>query len=360
MSRVVNQLFRLEPMDNLFFRGGRPFGPIRRVDSGLPKPQTVTGALRTALLKRAGISPANVGSKIRAGDTFAGAVASFGELGAAVGKVRIRGPWLGREASLVYPVPANLREVKGTGRLVRLDPLSGKLPGWSPDRTSLSPLWWPGREKLNRKSGYVNAAGMSLYLSGQVPDCNDLLSSEELYGFDDRTGIELNSESRIVKKGSIYTARMLALRPNVYLYVEILGLSDVLQLFPPEGALIRLGGEGRRVAIFPENEVSAPRNCSPTSTSDGCLVVLTTAALAGGWCPQGLQPIAAAVPGYEPVSGWDLARGGPKPNRFAIPAGSVFFLREGDQIGTISAESDIGWGSFLTGNWKYTNQSALR
>src|SRR5437764_11167128 len=44
----------LDPLDVLFFRDGRPFGAGSRVGSGLPPPQTVAGAIWTALLERHG------------------------------------------------------------------------------------------------------------------------------------------------------------------------------------------------------------------------------------------------------------------------------------------------------------------
>src|SRR5262249_51732318 len=45
---------RIEPLDTLFFRDGRPFEAANRVTGGLPTPQTLAGALRTALLARTG------------------------------------------------------------------------------------------------------------------------------------------------------------------------------------------------------------------------------------------------------------------------------------------------------------------
>jgi CRISPR-associated protein Cmr3 len=64
----------------------------------------------------------------------------------------------------------------------------------------------------------------------------------------------------------------------------------------------------------------------------------------------------AAVAEGIPVSGWDLARGGPKPTRFAVPAGSVYFLDEfmTDAIDNLSeGEDDLlaGYGCCLKGVW---------
>ena len=44
----------IEPLDVLMFRDGRPFGPASRADGGLPRPQTLAGALRTAMLAASG------------------------------------------------------------------------------------------------------------------------------------------------------------------------------------------------------------------------------------------------------------------------------------------------------------------
>jgi CRISPR-associated protein Cmr3 len=62
------------------------------------------------------------------------------------------------------------------------------------------------------------------------------------------------------------------------------------------------------------------------------------------------------VPGALAVSGWDLARGGPKPNRFAAQAGSTYFLDQplDPWPGTLSdrpRDQQQGWGCYLKGVW---------
>jgi CRISPR-associated protein Cmr3 len=47
----------LDPLDLLFFRDGRPFDAATRAYGGLPMPRTMAGALRTAMLVRAGVDP---------------------------------------------------------------------------------------------------------------------------------------------------------------------------------------------------------------------------------------------------------------------------------------------------------------
>ena len=90
--------------------------------------------------------------------------------------------------------------------------------------------------------------------------------------------------------------------------------------------------------------------------------------------------IAAAVPKPLPVSGWDLAgnaheaqmegrtgavRGRPRPTRFAVPAGAVYFWKRGRKsvadpvpaplasLCDKPADAAAGWGLTLSGTWHY-------
>ena len=101
----------------------------------------------------------------------------------------------------------------------------------------------------------------------------------------------------------------------------------------------------------------------PDASNGRVLLLLTTPVVfSKQWCPRlpaGTRLVAAAVTGYEAFSGWDLARGGPKPTRFAVPAGSVYFLETSDQQALINslAESDedrqLGFGCVVQGVWNY-------
>ena len=78
------------------------------------------------------------------------------------------------------------------------------------------------------------------------------------------------------------------------------------------------------------------------------------------WLPAPLREnlVSAAVPGYRAFSGWDLARRGPKPSRFAVEAGAVFFLKPDSDFSDInhlcSAEDSVfGWGQVLKGVWNH-------
>ncbi len=374
MTERTRLWLNIDPVDTLFFRDGRPFDPASRVASGLPSPQVLAGALRTALLRRADIDLTQLAGHIAKGERFSEAAAlAGGNIGSDIGNVRFRGPWFGRPdpqggtSKLLYPVPTTLRKVQdGAGSIVRLDPLSQgpAPPGWTPPAPGMVPLWHRGPETLKSVGHrWITAAGMASFLSGTVPKRDDLVAADDLYGFEERTGIAVDPKRQAASDGMIYATRRLVLRPGICLWAEVDGPATALGLLGQDGdrLLLPLGGEGRLAAITVCGAQSGPAAigaAAPCGPDIGRLLVLVAPAFLGGWKPDGLPLLAAAVPGHVAVSGWDLARGGPKPTRFAVEAGSVYFLPPGTGE-TPSAglgdeeDTSVGWGACCEGVWHH-------
>jgi CRISPR-associated protein Cmr3 len=86
---------------------------------------------------------------------------------------------------------------------------------------------------------------------------------------------------------------------------------------------------------------------------------LATPGLFGGWkLPDTAGTIVSAAVGNPlAISGWDNARNGPRPTRFAAPAGSVYYI---DSPVTESSPrafgnfTEEGFGLALPGIWKET------
>jgi CRISPR-associated protein Cmr3 len=153
----------------------------------------------------------------------------------------------------------------------------------------------------------------------------------------------------------IYSADYLALRPGVSLYAELLGPAEVLDGAFAADTAIPLGGQGRYVRVHRRSRpVDWP---AAHSGGEGRLLLLTAPALfSAGWRPDGLDLVAAAVPGHVAVSGWDLAHRGPKPTRFAAAAGAVYFCRGFPESRASLCDGEdaaLGWGSFLEGVWRH-------
>lgn len=377
--------FCLEPLDVLFFRDGKPFGAATRASSSMPMPQTLTGALRTALLERRGFDFERLAARLRENrkngseESIMDALRGCGAAEEII-RAQVRGPFLahldkeGKIGDVLVPMPAILHQTKDKEKsLHRLEPLKRSLPGW---RERLRPLWLRYPEPTEAAKGYLTRNGQQALLRGEVPAKKDVIQDEALFGFDHRTGIEIAPDPLSAKEGGIYGATFLALRPGytapkervrnenesppaVVLYAEMVFPNEM----PPEckamdNSTLPLGGEGRRVAVRTMDTWNWP-HCQPNDAKQKPLLVLTTPGFfKERWLPEILQDklIAAAVPGAVAVSGWDLARNGPKPNRFAAAAGSVYFLDSlpdnlPDALSDLPEDRAQGWGCYLKGVW---------
>lgn len=349
----------IEPLDTLFFRDGRPFESGMAAQGGLPMPQTIAGALRTWLLRREGVDFGVMAADVKRGDSFAEATARQGTSIASIGRLEFRGPWFAKGGKRLVPLPATIEIDKKDDNIVyRLDPLEYGLPGWKPRMNGLLPLWRRNRNAAKSAKGYLTPAGLQRFLEGNVPKLDEIIPNEEIFVYEKRTGIGLNSKKGTAEDGLIYSVRMLRLQPDVTLSVDIVGASEDIAICSNEEDVLSIGGEGRK-AIVRRTASHWEWPNVPAEKGRRQLILLTTPAPFNGWKPPALTPVAAAVPGNVPVSGWDLARGGPKPNRFAVPAGSVYFLNEtsnlsnSDQPLCTGEDAALGWGAYVGGIWNY-------
>jgi len=285
----------LEPLDVLFFRDGRPFEPASQAASGMPVPQTVAGALRTWLLREAGCDFEKLGGAMKGGTSFAEAAAGQGDDVAAIARLRFRGPWFARAQvggapEPLVPAPASLREVKGSGGIVRLDPLTKHaLPGWRPGEDGMLPLWHCGPGDLERVRGkHLTLAGLEAFLRGEPPKPGGMVKSDELFGLDRRTGIAVNPDARAAEEHMIYGVSLLALKPGVTLYAEVVGPANVIERLPERPTPIPLGGEGRRVAIRRIDPVEWP-STTPTAKQGRLLLLTAPGVFDDGWRPSCLK-----------------------------------------------------------------------
>jgi CRISPR-associated protein Cmr3 len=344
----------LEPLDLLFFRDGRPFEAGIRVGSTTIFPQTLAGALRTAVLAANGCDFVALGKAVQAGKSFAEALSVQSPGLAGVAALSVAGPWFMKETEPLVPMPASLLRDE-EGQIIPLKPLRNGLPGWAPEHPGMLPLWTRSRGKAERLSGYLRLAGINRFLRGSEPRQRDVVGSEDLFETDSRTGIVVAPRTLTVETGLIYAADYLALRPGVSLYAELLGPEAALAQVLTAETAIPLGGQGRYVRV---RRLAQPVEW-PHQSRDGAgsLLLLTAPApFAAGWRPPGLELVAAAVPGHVAVSGWDLARRGPKATRFAVAAGAVYFCRDSAPMRESLCEGDdaaVGWGSFLQGVWEH-------
>lgn len=359
----------LEPLDVLFFRDGRPFTGAERSVSGLPMPQTLSGAIRTALLRAVGCDFDALGRAVSNHVSFNEAVRiTCAPEHYWIGGLAIRGPWLARRTGsgfeVCLSVPATLhREKTGQGgALSQLTPLpAGQLPGWCPpqDKQGLRPLWLKRLAATEPATGYLTQAGLQRFLHGDDVSAEAVIPASELFAMDYRTGIGISPDRLVAEESQIFGRGFLALKQDVFLYAELLlperaqdSWLDAIQLLP-------FGGEGRHVRF---RRFDQPFNLPSAESRSGkgkpFLLLTTPCPFAAGWKPRLLDGhiTAAGVPGSIAFSGWDMARRSPKETRFAVPTGSVYFLESlpdnlTDSLAETDEDNQQGFGCFIKGVW---------
>lgn len=374
MSRVW---LYLEPLDVLYLRGNSAFGgPGDHAEALMPPwPSVFSGALRSALLARAGVdlgrftdegaehtkedyrrvlgTPSSPGEfRLAAAllgrrDNHTGAVEAIFPLPAdlVVGKSSEAAQESPGETTRCAPCKAHDRDdtTNDTCRGVhRLKPLGlGTLVphlrhgGPTPDLPVLV------REKEGKaESGcWLTAQGWQTYAAGSELETKHLVRAKDLWEPDFRLGIARSRETYTVEKGKIYTTQAVAFKENTGFLAAVEGCpAELLRGVD----LVRLGGDGRgarvQVVAGPEEAVVAP------TEGKLALVLLTPGVFPGGWLLPGVEPQAgeyriacegfsarlacAAVSRAQVVSGWDLPAHRPKPAQRAVPAGSVYHLDE--------------------------------
>jgi len=217
---------------------------------------------------------------------------------------------------------------------------------------------------------WLNEKGWARYLAGGQPAPEDLVPSAQLWALDPRVGVGLDAHSRRASDGALFTVQAVVPVKSGHRFgaaasddpcavqlanYDVGFLAAVDGAEPPVSGVVRFGGDGRAAALsavayrLPEPDVDA------IARAGRCRLVLTTPGLfPAGWRPPGVDEAGnfllggisgrltcAVVPRADVISGWDLARGKPKPAQRVAPAGSVYWLEgldaSGDALRTLAA-----------------------
>jgi CRISPR-associated protein Cmr3 len=352
----------LEPLDVLFLRGNKLFGDPGSYGEALipPWPSVVAGALRSRMLvdakidllafARGEIPHPTLGTSKEPG-TFT--VTAF----------HLAQKTLNEKVEPLYAPPADLVLEAPTDEADEANPpppdkadkpkppptVRALRPAPAPEGISCSyPLArlpiLAQDERSKPTSGYwLTAAGFAAYLAGNLPNQPEhWRKSTDLWSFDARVGVGLETATGSAADGKLFSVQAIAFKPGVGFLVTLAGTEDAP--VPATGSL-RLGGDGRAVAVSAvQTTLPAPDYAAILQTRR-CRLLLTTPGLfAQGWLPTGSRQegkdfvfdlhgiraklVAAAVPRFEIVSGWDLAQWQPKPAERAAPTGSVYWLED--------------------------------
>ncbi len=355
----------VEPLDVLYLRGNEAFGgPGEHAEALMPPwPSVFSGAIRSALLARAGVDLGRFTDEAaeHAHAEYAQVLGTPSE----PGSFRLVHVSLARRASsgkfeALLPMPADVvvldhskarvrvrcgpdgePRVKNEARRLRLVPKGdGQLPLAHSGELPALPLL-AAKEQTKPSSGWwLTQAGWQEYWEGTAPDPAHCVRARELWDTDFRLGIARDRETFTVAKGRIYTTQAVALQPGVGFLLGVQGCpAELLQGVDT----LRLGGDGRgaHMELLPGD----PTQSRKLGENEPFLLFLLTSGLfPGGWLPPGVRKngsgyrlvcdglqarlAAAVVPKPQVVSGWDLAAHRPKPAQRAVPAGAVYCFDE--------------------------------
>lgn len=328
---------RIEAVDPLFFRDGRPFTMGEDDWAGSlfpPPPGVIYGALRSLYFS---CHPEELPRANTAQDPTAGL------------RLKLLYWLVGEREPLTpcFPLPLECYKVKEKSRPgYRLREL--RRPARVISGHPLPLVLATEEEKADgAENCLVDEEGLGDYLRGQ----RDELSAERLEKYavvEPKIGIGLDRNTLAAQEHKLYRLSMRRLK-GISLGVEYEGLR-----LPPKG-LLRLGGEGRaasytHLANDPIENLSFQLPVSPGRFFK--LYLATPAFFARGWLPGWLNPNdltglygglklrlwAAAVGRFQPLGGFNMGpEKGPKEMRRAVPAGSVYYfeLIEGnwEQVG---------------------------
>ncbi len=374
----------LTPRDGLACRDGRGWAPIgagRAYALDWPWPSTILGALRTAW-----------GRSVEAKEGRSFDKEDWKERTKAVrlGRLLVLRTRRGQAGwTRVWPRPADATAFEGDDRsIVRLDPKRPEVPTLSreedparealwrppledPRKPASLPPWWPEAAFVGWLAGEpIDRATLTLApparrVQSHVGIRADTLTAEEerLFSEDVLETLDREGEWAIGAELELPQGREAPASPATLgadrrlTTVEPLGEA----LFAPPGEVLeafRKGARGLR------------------------LVCVTPCRFERGWLPDGFEAhgneyrgrlaaiegelvLRAALVGRPlAVSGWDLARGEPKPTDRMVPPGSVFFLARADGqafgeaeakalwLASIGGRSEEGFGRVVPGIWQ--------
>ena len=403
----MRQALFLEPVDAWSFRDGRPFeiGEAYEARSLFPPyPWTVLGCLRTALLRELCGDPDRYADPGRHADPPGGkpcAACGAGPCRAAprVGRpdgpapFRIGPPLLGRRredggVDAYYPTPRDLVVLVvldppprrcDPAKTALLAPLDALPPGAAHALGDLAPVGRRGPERVETpEAAYVDAGRLAAALAGDAPPW-PWTPCAPSHAPEPRIGVGIDPKTRSVRQGQLYVRDVVRLEDGAGLVVatdQDLGL---------DGVVARLGGDGRlarlsRVAPPAPPPLAEPRGprfkvylAAPAAFGDpaGATRDWRPAWLQGG--VEGTEPRSgarvrlrgAAVGTLVPVGGWDLARREPRPIRWLVPAGAVYFFEAADAAAARAAAQALhgqcladdeamaraGFGLAFAGRW---------
>ena len=346
-------IINIKPVDVLFFRDSKPFSRGNEhfaLSLFPPFPQTLYGAIRTKVLEHLGcdyeeFKKGNLVFKNKDKVEEIGLEKIKIELGDAnnIGTFVLKGPLLFHNNESIYiKLPADVKKVGN--RYQRLHPFE-----WKNVEFDLGINNYPHfktEKPAKDVEGYISLRKfIDFYIFNNTTlSENDIIRPGDIYKYERRVGIGVNSETNTTKEGLLYTMLTVRLKDGWSLFAKIENLSAL-----PNSGFIKFGGANRvcEYSAISDNadpfsfyygEINNLKNII-SQTRIFKLIFLTPALFKKGWLSEKfnnfelqidnlkIKLITAVINKPNIVSGWDLANNKPKPIRKIVPAGSVYYMQ---------------------------------
>ncbi len=336
----------VKPYDIFMPRGNSHFG-VSSGDFGqirmLPAPSIFAGAFRSFLASRnpSVLNAIMAGKKPEAAD-YAKVLGSLEE----PGSFRIKKVCLcqknGENFETMFPLPGDIVVFDDKDGLEIRNLIPHKLPAFI-DLGNELPMIPILKAPARKPSGgfWLKESGYMKYLAGQKIAKEDLVKESSLWKKETRVGIALNSSTRAVEEGQLYSAEAVSFKENTGFLVTIDGADNILSSCGD----LSLGGD-QRAAHF--TRISADlhvADCKMLEQAKRFKLLLTAPAIfANGWLPDmvvaenggyflktegcSARLVCAAIKGYETLSGWNMVENTPKMAMKTVPAGSVYWFED--------------------------------
>ena len=334
---------RIEPLDTLFFRDGKPFtmGQESWADSYLlPPPSVVYGAMRTAIAIGNAIPFPDVPTKLDA-KTF-----------------RIISLHYKVSAKTVLPLPLDLvesdkamyiQELEEEEKEYEVKPLilvkrsNTITKSEKKAKYHLLAEGWGQVENLD--NGFIIATELEKYLNGYLPTTK-ALKLRDFVPNEPKVGNGRDDLTHSVEESLLYRTDM---KRSDGLQI---GVGFDLDGYKEIGSLVRLGGEGKLAHLSANRTPFRAVNQSVAFKQNRFKIYFSTPAILKTGEPDlsGLgiraELVAACVGKPVHIGGFDMAQGRPKPMYKAVPAGSVFYYESKSEVNSLNQHQGISLSDF--------------
>lgn len=335
----------IEPNDVLMFRDGKPFsGGDDHFARGTcpPPPSTIYGAFRSHILSSiwsefdsfAESDSDNIPENVR---REIGTPQALGTL--KLGQCLLARREGGNGVQPIYPLPRDVLQLKGETKktmfVLKPEDYSSKIIKTDLP-LGLCYMWYPIEAALEQGTGYLPQYEMERYLLGDTPQ--KFVDQEDIFDFEDRTGIRKNKFSRSVTTGGLYSVGYFRFQKDAGFAIKIDG-TNILA----EHGIIRLGGDHRSAYYSPTSwsDISTEQiQKLVLKNSIFKIILISPAIFKNGWLPAGIDAktmegkindvdirmIGACLGKPVGIGGFDIVKKMPKAIKRAVPSGSVYLF----------------------------------